>query len=327
VRLLSAKIGGSLYCTGGTFENALYADGATVAGGVFLSEGFRATGEVRLLGVKIGGQLDCSGGSFENANGFALNMDRATVAATFFLRELASSLVGPVNLGYAQVGELIDDEESWPNSGKLYLDGFVYGRFAGNARCRARDRLRWLGLQPDFRPQPYEQLIKVLKEMGHEKEARELAIAKQQELRKREGLGRLSQAKNWLLDKTIKYGYESWRAFVLLFIVWLIGTGMFCMAEWTRVMVPSEKDAYHSYKDDSKSLPEGYPKFHAPLYALDLFVPGIDLHQKSKWYLREKHSAVHWYWIFEFGSVVYVVVCWILTLLGVGAVSGLVRPH
>ncbi len=335
VNLVAAKIGAALVCSGGIFESGLNANSATIDGGVFLRtepkvksvQRFNAKGEVRLGGAKIGGQLACSGGTFENAKSFALNMDRATVTATLLLRELASPPVGMVNLGYAQVGELNDDEKSWPRDGKLYLDGFVYGRLAGEAPCRASDRLRWLGLQPDFRPQPYEQLVRVLKEMGHEREAREVAIAEQRRLREHGGLSRLSQAKNWLLDKTIRYGYESLRAFVWLFIAWLIGTGMFCMAEWTRVMVPSEKDAYHSYKVDSKSLPEGYPKFHAPLYALDLFVPGIDLHQKSKWYLREKHAAVHWYWIFEFGSVVYVIVCWILTLLGVGAVSGLVRPH
>ncbi len=157
--VVGAQIGGDLDCSGGTFENAsgyaLNADHATVDGSAFLRDGFRAKGEVRLVAAKIGGQLSCLGGTFENAQGYAsLSMERASVTATFLFRGLASSPVGVVDLAYAQVGELVDDEASWPENGKLYLDGFVYGRLAGDAPWQARDRLRWLSLQPDFRPQP-----------------------------------------------------------------------------------------------------------------------------------------------------------------------------
>ena len=353
VRLLGAAIGGDLDCSGGTFENAkgiaLNADGATVDGSVFLREGFHATGEVNLVGAKIGGQLNCGGGTFENANGITLNLDRATVTATFFLRKLASPPAGIVNLGYAQVGELNDDEESWPNSGKLYLDGFVYSRLAGPATpWRAHDRkdekgvlwkgrLYWLSLQPkfrpkpyehepDFRPQPYEQLIRVLREMGHEREAREVAIAKQVRVRKYGGLGFWSRARNLIFGFIAAHGYKGERAFGLLFAVWVVGTAMFCAAERKGVMVPSKEKAYVSYQSPLQSLPPGYPVFHAPLYAIDTLLPGIDLHQKSKWYLREKNRADFTYWAFETGGFIYFVICWVLTLIGVGAVSGLVRP-
>jgi hypothetical protein len=128
------------------------ADGLRTRGSVFLRDGFHATGEVRLVGAKIGGQLDCSGGTFENADGFALNLQRANVAQGLLLRELSSPPTGVVYLAYSQVGELIDGEESWPENEKLILDGFVYGRIAGDAPWRASDRLRWLGLQPGFWP-------------------------------------------------------------------------------------------------------------------------------------------------------------------------------
>ncbi len=229
------------------------ADRLHTRGSVLLRDGFHAKGEVNLSGAKIRGTLECSGGTFD-ASGVALNLE-GVVAAGLLLRWLKAPPVGIVDLAYANVGTLTDDQKSWPKNGKLYLDGFVYGRLAGDAPWRAHDwkddrgvprkgRLHWLSLQPKFRPQPYEQLIKVLKEMGHEQDAREVAIAKQQQLREHGGLSRLSRAKNLFLDKTIKYGYESWRAFILLFVVWFFGTGMFCMAEWTGVMVPSEKEAY-----------------------------------------------------------------------------------
>jgi hypothetical protein len=91
VRLLGARIGGNLECTGARLENpngnALSADGMTVEGGVFLDEGFHATGEVRLLGARIGGNLECTGARLENPNGDALSADGMTVEGDVFLHQ------------------------------------------------------------------------------------------------------------------------------------------------------------------------------------------------------------------------------------------------
>ena len=69
VRLVTARIGGQLDCTGGTFmkgpedaSSALCADGAKVKGAVIFRDGFRAEGEVHIVGADIGIDLDCSGG-------------------------------------------------------------------------------------------------------------------------------------------------------------------------------------------------------------------------------------------------------------------------
>jgi len=71
-----------------------------------------------------------------------------------------------LNLTNAKVGLLVDQEASWPEKGRLFLDGFVYDQIAaGPADAKvpidATTRLRWLRLQPDeygYLPQPYEQL-------------------------------------------------------------------------------------------------------------------------------------------------------------------------
>jgi hypothetical protein len=65
----------------------------------------------------------------------------------------------------------------------LKLDGFTYDRFAGVAPTDAAARCRWLARQSRehridaFRPQPYEQAAKVLREMGHAADARKIARA------------------------------------------------------------------------------------------------------------------------------------------------------
>ena len=190
VCLSGGQIGDNLDCSGGSFENAngdaLSADGAKIAGSVFLTDGFTAKGSVRLVGAQIGGYLYCDDGSFENAGGYALNADRATVTGGFFFRRV-TNIKGFVDLTAAHVGSFVDDSASW-HENTLILDGFAYDRIAGGP-TDAATRIAWLNkqhprfLNEDFRPQPWEQLVKVLREMGHRRDANEVAIAKQHALR------------------------------------------------------------------------------------------------------------------------------------------------
>lgn len=206
VRLLGAKIGGNLTCKGGTLRNAngdgaplgaaLSADRMMVEGNVFLDDGFKVTGAVHLLGAQIGGQLSCAGSSFRNADGdgvlrgYALSADGMTVKGGFFLRGV-SEMLGPINLANASVAQLVDDGFDWP--GGSILDGFRYDSIVGSTN--ARRRIAWLsGQRPshisdEFKPQPWEQLISVLRAMGHKAEAADIAIAKQNALRKAHQIG------------------------------------------------------------------------------------------------------------------------------------------
>jgi hypothetical protein len=77
------------------------------------------------------------------------------------------------------------DQESWANVSSLILDGATYESFSGDLSGRdAKWWIGWLAKQPDphrtsdFKPQPYEQLAKVLRSMGHETEAKEILIEK-----------------------------------------------------------------------------------------------------------------------------------------------------
>jgi hypothetical protein len=76
---------------------------ARLEGGLFLDQGFSATGEVRLLGAEVGGQLSCRGATLSNAGGDALNADRATINGGVLL-DLGFSATGEVRLLGAEVG-------------------------------------------------------------------------------------------------------------------------------------------------------------------------------------------------------------------------------
>ncbi len=105
IRLVGAQIGGDLDCSGATLTSegdALTADSASIAGGVFLKERFFSSGTIRFLGSQIGWDIDCSGAAL-TAEGQALNADGANIAGCVVLREKFSSS-GEISLIGAQIG-------------------------------------------------------------------------------------------------------------------------------------------------------------------------------------------------------------------------------
>ena len=107
VRLIGARIGGQFICRNCNFSNrngnALVADGARLAGGIFLHEGFRAEGQVRLVAASIGRQLVCRNGSFANPDGYALTASTAQINGNVFL-DNEFKAEGEVGLVGASIG-------------------------------------------------------------------------------------------------------------------------------------------------------------------------------------------------------------------------------
>jgi len=229
---------------------------------------------------------------------------------------------------------LIDQEVSWPAKGRLVLDGFIYTRIsAGAADAKvpidAAARLGWLRLQPDefgFRPQPYEQLIAVLRQMGHENQVAEVAIAKQNDLYEHGDLGRWGKFRSRVLYHAVRYGYEPWRAFVwILLLLIVLGSCVFYTAHSVNVLVPSDKDAYAEYeKSKMEKVPPYYPDFHAPFYSLDVVLP-FDLGQKSSWRLVERSPGDRAYWIFESYSIVQLFLGWVLLIVAAAVPAGFIK--
>jgi hypothetical protein len=264
---------------GGT---SLDAAGVHVRGDVFLVDGFRAEGEVRLLGASITGDLNCRGGTFHRPEGDALQAEGAQVGGGAFLDD-GFRAEGTVRLVSARVGRLLNDAASWPAPGHLQLDGFVYTAIAvGPADATAR--LAWLARQPStpFRPQPYLQLAKVLRESGHEADAKRVLIEKERARRTHGGLGWVARGWNWLLEVTIGYGYRPWLALIWAGVWVAIGGGLFGWGYEQGVVIPTKAEAYDSDKT-TRQEPAFYPAFNRWLYALDTFVPIINFGQKDYW--------------------------------------------
>ena len=249
IRLLDAKIGGTLDCTKGQFENkdgkTIITERAVIQGSVFFRDGFKSVGEVRLLGTHIGGDLSCRDAQFDGNGKRAISADGMCVSGGFIFRNL-SSAVSSISLAGASVGNLLDDAAAWGKN--LVLDGFTYGNLTGGAPTTASARLAWLdkqrpemsgvlGVGTDFCPQPWKQLQKVLREIGHTEDARQVAIAFEERLRRADLIG-LSPGhwrvwRKWFYRLIARgfhygfgiltgYGYRPMHLLRWFFYVWLI---------------------------------------------------------------------------------------------------------
>ena len=307
VRLIGANINGNFECRAATLENpggdALSADGITVTGDVFLDQGFAARGQVRLLGAQIDGDLDCHNATFDagSPEAKAFNAERMNVQGLFLCR-LERAPVGFVNLDHAHVGRLVDDARSWPAPGRLNLDGFTYDSLAWDAPVAWQERRRWLELQrgKDFRPQPYEQLVAVLRRMGHDRDARQIAIAKQDAYLNRGNPSRRRRLWMGFLRRTIRYGYEPWRALGYMAFAVVFAWMIFSNAYHSGVMHPSKERVYlhdcytgqassckgwstfdRRWSKEPIQLPADCPEFNSFVYSVDTFLPIVDLHQEN----------------------------------------------
>ncbi len=189
VDLIAAKIGGQLNCDGaelfcpeneGKRGKALNAQGVEIKDSLFLCN-VRAEGTVDVAGAKIGGQMNCKMARFvclenEGKRGVALNAQRLNVHEDLLWWDVTVTS-GTSNFAAAHVGDLADDGSSSEIADMLVLNGLTYDRIVGDkAPVTAAGRRAWLRagsvLDGRFYPQPYTQLARVLRNMGHGGEAR-----------------------------------------------------------------------------------------------------------------------------------------------------------
>ena len=205
------------------------------------------------------------------SRGGALLCDGASVAGEFVFYGLTHP-VDSVSLVLMRVRALVDDEQAWGEH--LNLDGFVYGELAGGAPIDAATRLAWLnkqlsahaGLDGDganFRPQPWQQLIRVLRHMGHAEDARQVAIAFEHRLRRANLIGQAAQhwdrLDSWTYRQACRtahrlywlftgYGYRPFRLVVWMFGMWLACGMFYWYAALAGVFAPSDPLVFQNPK-------------------------------------------------------------------------------
>ena len=341
VSLMRARIDGTLDFTGsrilGAGEDSVNLVEAKVGGDVLFHEGFVTDGIVYARLAKIGHDLSFHDVEFQGDG--QLDAERSEIDGTFYWVEVKHTAKTVLDLENARAGAIWDDEASWPAPGNLLINGFVYSEIAGGP-TEADARLRWLALRPpEWHPQPFRQLAKVLSEMGHDDGATQVRIAKEIDQRRLGHESILQRAWSLMMQYTIGFGYKPLRALWWIVGFVAMGTILFGWGYRMRVITPTEEAAYREFVADGEAPPH-YPVFNPFVYSLENFLPVVELHQDKFWRPNPRHlvsgRTTRSGKMLDASSLpsrmlraylwVHILAGWTITPLLFAGLSGLVRP-
>ena len=208
--------------------------------------------------------------------------------------ESATPLEGWFMMAGAQVSTLIDNTvNGWPAPGYLDLDGASYLRLRHvDGGDLVAKRTAWLRRQfvngkpgpSDYRPQPYEQLTRVLRDSGLSQEADAIAVEKIR-MRLAARVGRPWQRIfPRVLMLVSQHGYSTSRAVFSFLLFVLLGAAMYTAAvlNFDQPFFPFEQPP----EPTTYTMPFGLGQVEAPLgcpgldtlqFALDFALPVINL--------------------------------------------------
>ena len=364
IHLSGATFGGQLNCKDATFEvkegHALNAQGANVTNHVFLNE-ITTKATIDLHSATIGGQLICEKARFEVEEGHALHAESAKINGGLFWRG-ATVTKGKLSFANAHTSSLTDDESSWPSGGRVSLNGLTYDTIIG-APLDAKTRLIWLDKGSnwggEFTPQPYTQLAKVLRNLGHDSDARSILLQRDLLLgppnRARlkmipDGTWKVGFQSLWfdithplrvIVDYMFRliagYGHRPFRSIpillALIFITiipahyaWVEGS----FAPNSAIIQESQGWKEHQLESNpAKSWSEkgaagnDWETFNRYAYGLDVVIPIINFGQTEAWAPSTNRGwwGKQLYWMrWVLGAL-----GWIVTALGAAAITGVIR--
>lgn len=363
--LTVASIGGGLLLSesgaSSSLDGALVLSRAIVRGGFIAEAATLKPGKTaRNAGVAVEGNgLEVEGDVWL---GGAAEIARANIDGTVelcgaqFRRELRVANTGEARwlLGGASAANLIDlDGASWGGAGTTVdLDGFDYGGLAVNGSDEEIwvSRKAWLSRHVEtvhpYRPQPYVHLAAVLRRQGHDQAARKALTHK----RWREWREAEHWSTKWFsvwFGTLFSFGYSPGRAMATM--VAAIGLGAFGthFANQNKLLVVDTAPVATVAVRDGASSSPGIPSavssgaqtalpcgdaIQPALYAVDVFVPLIDLRQESKCEAAsppmDAANAGTWMYhpdFWRWAKSIYALLGWILTSLAILTFSGVLQ--
>lgn len=231
VRMMAATIKGNLSMNGLTFSGNVNLQRLNVLGSLNMQNNI-SQNSTELLFSTIHNNLDISSSTFKS-----LDLTGANIKGKFIL---GSGRMSPVNwvkgaqliLRNAHAGIVEDMENAWPD--KVMLSGFIYSRLGGSESSSAHSiatrkiswMKEWLKKQDFYSPQPYEQLSKVLKNMGYKSKANKILFAARE--RERENAKGLDKV--WLTLQHEFTGYGIYTGYLIVWVFFLVLFGMFFLS-------------------------------------------------------------------------------------------------
>jgi hypothetical protein len=261
-----------------------------------------------------------------------------------------------IDLRGLQVQEVRDDGgKAWSTSARFWLEGFCYTRLAppaespGSPFYRAAEspsnkvsfsRLQWLDQQyfdrnepqvPEFTPGAYEQLVKTLNIDGLYEDANRITSARLD--RERELSRSLGHKAIWgFLCVAFGYGFSRWKALRTLLICIVVGWAMAYVADYGlnvphlsplgKVLIANHSvSGNKAQEEDLKNAVDCDNRIQPFLYAIDVFVPVLDLKQQSACSIRRDRP------VWRYAEAGYKFLGWVLIPITLLTFSGILKKH
>ena len=284
---------------------------------------FEASGRVNFLSAIVGGSFFMTNarlapgpdypGVLKKGGPIAVNLSQLRVSNAIAFNNVgaldddgvddfpgapAQPVQGWVVLNGAHAERILDHTQTgWPEYGFLDLEGAVYEQIHHIDRGETRlKRLDWLRRQfpngvPDaasYRPQPYEQLSRVLRQHGLTREANTVAVEKIRMRLAARVDSRWARLFPRLLMLVSRYGYSTGRAVTSFIVFILLGTALYATAlfgfdqPFMPVEIEAEPVTYSfAFGLLQSEVDAGCPGLDVMNYALDAALPVIDLGQDA----------------------------------------------
>jgi hypothetical protein len=314
--------------TGARDNVSITAEGLDVEGDVFFDQTAEISGEMDFRGAtfKRGFTVDCAKDSaviwnLENASAQTLDDADGTGWGS------SESIVKLDGFRYEslEAGEPENPKSLWQ---------LLFGAFASNnAPHLAQRRLDWFErhFEPThpYEPHPYVQLAQVFRRKGHDEESRHILHHKRWRAWSHTE-GTLSKPFSWLFGVFFAFGYSTWHAIMTVLIFICIGTIGVKHLNATGILVIDSAPVASVAARDTPAVPQAIASaartslpcgdaVNPWLYAIDVFVPLIDLRQESK---CEPSSDADVWRILKAG---YALLGWIVTSLAILTFSGVLQ--
>lgn len=317
VKIVNAEIGGHLGCAGGSFSNIRPRREKPAKGGQDKDAATRVEG------------------GEHNICADALELCGSVIKGNLWLgpantppHDRKVSINGSLDLRDARAGVLIDDKESWPPETvefdgetlkcHIYLDGFTYSRIGGRASLDLEMRKNWLMRQPSddlvkhFKGQAFEQLARVLRDMGHTAGAHAVAIFQERRRLFRPLEGWLVRGWPWWLspfrwfrliafDAVAGYGYRAHRVVFAAIVVWFACGLAYLAADGKGLVQPVNINMNpENFKACQKAMANkdmaavrdlDCPEFNAFKFSADVLLPVVQLHEKTAWKFKTNDAT------------------------------------
>jgi len=280
-----------------------------------LNRGFTARGSVRFQRAHIGKDLEIQNATIRAKKSQAVDIGWSTILG--ILKFEHNHFEGGMRLRHATTRILYDHDHGYQGAAPLELNGFRYDSLY-NCDLSAdghkgigctRARIAWLDRMENpgesgYQPQPYAWLAKVLADEGRTVDARMIAIEKHD----KELVWRLNRICAdgvlpavprllnylviWLFKWMFGYGLSPARAGYSIILSFLLGWSVFGLANHRGAMIVDQQPIAGSVFGEQVGAAESKEKLEdrircgksirAPLYALDVFIPLVDLRQETR---------------------------------------------